>query len=321
MRAHTSADILVSTIIPAFNCERLVSDAIQSALEQNCPNQEIIVVNDGSTDGTMSILESFGSKISILDQRNGGAAAARNAGLQRARGRYIAFLDADDLWLPGKLARQVHYLDTHPEAGAVFSNWIVSSEVGDNLRVLRSTLGSPTPHEPIDEATSGWIYCQLLLDSVVHTSAVLLRAEVVRAVGDFDVRLRNGQDYDYWLRVSRICQIHKLAAVLSVYRQYEGNNTKIPKSVNFEYLVLQRAMQRWGVVGPDGSTVSSKALRRRLFHLVFGYGYLHYWRGDPAMALKAFRTCVRHDPLAAKAWLYLCAAWLKRFGTGRVTTR
>ena len=105
---------LVSVIIPAYNCVEFVSHAINSVLKQNYENKEIIVVNDGSTDDTPDVLESFGDQITVVNKENGGAPTARNAGLRIARGKYIAFLDADDLWLDGKLTMQVRYLEEHP---------------------------------------------------------------------------------------------------------------------------------------------------------------------------------------------------------------
>ena len=111
-------DELVSVIIPVFNCERFLGDAIESVLRQNHSNLEILVIDDGSTDGSRSVAESFAG-VHSFRQENRGIAAARNAGIEQAQGEILAFLDADDLWVEGKLALQLDLLRKHPEAQIV----------------------------------------------------------------------------------------------------------------------------------------------------------------------------------------------------------
>ena len=106
---------LVSVVIPAYNCERYLGRAIRSVLAQTYPRIECIVVDDGSTDGTAEVIDRFGSAVRAIRQENGGAAAARNAGIRTATGRYIAFLDADDYWLRNKLELQIHILEKNPD--------------------------------------------------------------------------------------------------------------------------------------------------------------------------------------------------------------
>src|SRR3989441_12309052 len=110
----------VSVVIPVYNGERYLADAIQSVRDQTYQNFEVIVVDDGSTDGSAEVAQSFGEAIRYVHQANGGVCKARNTGMAVARGGYLAFLDQDDLWLPDKLATQVAYLDSHPEVGAVY---------------------------------------------------------------------------------------------------------------------------------------------------------------------------------------------------------
>src|SRR5690242_5053753 len=105
----------VSVIIPAYNSERYIADALRSVLAQTYMPQEIIVVDDGSSDGTARALDPFRSTIRYIYQKNRGEPAARNTGMREAKGDYIAFLDADDLWLPEKLDLQMTYLAAHPE--------------------------------------------------------------------------------------------------------------------------------------------------------------------------------------------------------------
>ena len=115
--------VKVSTIIPAYNAERTIARAIDSALSQDCEGHEVVVVDDGSTDSTAAILEKYGSQILVIAQCNGGPSAARNAGVRRSTGRYLAFLDADDIWLPGKLKTMVSALERYPLASLAFSEY------------------------------------------------------------------------------------------------------------------------------------------------------------------------------------------------------
>jgi len=127
---------------------------------------------------------------------------------------------------------------------------------------------------------------------------------VVQQVGPFDAFFRNGQDYDYWIRTSRITEIHKLSTPFAVYRLHGENNTTKPKAVNYEYEVVKRAVERWGLTGPDGNAVNSQILRRRMAKLCFNFGYLHYWKGDGAIASRSFKECLGYQPFGIKGWIY-----------------
>lgn len=115
--------IKVSTIIPAYNAERTIAQAIDSALAQDYEGHEVLVVNDGSTDATAAILGKYGSEIQVITRRNGGLSAARNAAVCRSTGKYLALLDADDIWLPGKLRTMVSALERNPLASLAFSDY------------------------------------------------------------------------------------------------------------------------------------------------------------------------------------------------------
>src|SRR5262245_25838031 len=113
---------LVSVIIPSYNSARFVSQAVRSVLEQTYSPLEIIVVNDGSTDDTVSVLDAYKGDIQIVHQANGGVSKARNRGIREAKGKFIAFLDADDQWLPSKIQKQIDCLRANPSAALVHSD-------------------------------------------------------------------------------------------------------------------------------------------------------------------------------------------------------
>jgi glycosyltransferase involved in cell wall biosynthesis len=304
---------LVSVIIPAYNAARFVAEAVRSALAQEYATKEIIVINDGSTDDTLDVLKTFGSAIRIIDQKNGGPAVARNAGLHAAHGRYIAFLDADDVWLPGKVAAQVAHLDGAMDVGAVYTAWQIWKPDASGIYSLLRSLPSMDDVQPDDE-NSGWIYNRLLFDCGMLTTTVMLRASLVDMVGDFDVGLRVGEDYDYWLRLARIAKIHKLRGVGALYRISQSSATRYPHETNYEYVVVSRAVARWGLAGPDGTVTDAQKISDRLDKLIYRHGYSHYCAGDPLIALKAFRNVLHHDSVNPRVWGYLLLSLFKLAG-------
>jgi glycosyltransferase involved in cell wall biosynthesis len=145
----------VSTIIPTFNSAATLPAAIDSALAQDFREQEIIVVNDGSTDSTQAVLDSYGTHISVIQQENRGQPTARNKAIERAHGDYIAFLDADDIWLPGRLSKTVSALERNPAAALVFSDYVRIDQSG-NLVQDRAVSASLAHPPSMDEILTHW---------------------------------------------------------------------------------------------------------------------------------------------------------------------
>lgn len=287
-------------IVPVYNGARYLAESLDSALAQDYPRLEVIVVDDGSTDETPAVLARYGERIRALRQANQGAAAARNAALKASRGEYIAFLDADDLWAPHKLSIQVRHLEEHPQVDMAYSAWTVveSASAASQARAAISTASS---HQ-VDELGSGWLYNKLLMDCVIHTTTVVMRRRLLDGVGFFDPELRRGQDYDYWLRVSRVTRIDKLGEALSIYRLHETNSTSLPVRTNYSGLIVRRALDRWGPVGPDGQQTSLDAVRARLAQSWAAFGYAHARAGNRLIALDAFAHSVRNRPLQPRVW-------------------
>jgi len=180
----------VSVIIPTFNRWPLVGDAIDSVLAQNYGDFEVIVVDDGSTDGTVQQLSRFGSRPRVLQQPNRGVSAARNLAARHARGSYLAFLDSDDLWLPEKLALQTAFMEQNPAVQICQTEevWI-----RNGVRV-----NPKTKHRK----PSGDIFISSLELCLVSPSAVMLTRALFEQVGGFDENLPVCEDYDLWLRIS-----------------------------------------------------------------------------------------------------------------------
>lgn len=305
---------LVSVIIPAYNAEKFILEAIHSVLDQNYAPLEILLIDDGSKDETAALVRREAPQVRIIRQANAGVAAARNTGLRHATGVYICFLDADDGWFQGKLAAQVEYLQSYPEAGVVFHKWYVWKH--DEGGIYNPPQRSEVPVSgEIDPALSGWIYPHLLLDCIVHTSTVMMRREAALDTGFFDTALETGEDYDYWLRVSRKFQIHKLTGTYSFYRASPGSLTSAPKSQNNEYNVIKRALKEWGLSSPDGVSVPKSVLNKRLSKLAFDFGYAHYHHGSAQLASAAFLKSFLYQPSRVRAVAYFMASTIKQIGS------
>jgi glycosyltransferase involved in cell wall biosynthesis len=196
----------VSVIIPTYNRAGMLKEAIDSVLAQDFTDFELIVVDDGSTDDTPRILRAYGSKIRVIRQPNQGVSAARNRGIAAASGRFIAFLDSDDLWLPCKLAIQIDFFKKNPDALICQTEEIW---IRNGVRV--------NPKER-HRKVSGMIFEQSLDLCLVSPSAVMARAGLFDRFGLFDENLPACEDYDMWLRVSCRCQIYLIHTPLIIKR-------------------------------------------------------------------------------------------------------
>jgi len=198
-RQFVTARPLVSAIVATYNRAQVVSQAIESILGQTYENLEVIIVDDGSTDGTVDVLKRFGNRLRILCQPNAGPSAARNRGIAAAKGEIIAFLDSDDTWLPEKIARQVALLGTAGNGvPCCVCNAILKSEDRAALRSFANSLLHPSEEEGL------WINApQVLLHRfMLFNQIVAVRREALAKIGGFDESLRYLEDYDLALRLS-----------------------------------------------------------------------------------------------------------------------
>jgi len=213
---------LVSVIMPNFNGARFLGEAIGSVLAQTYRPVELIVVDDGSTDGSRQAIGRYGDGVTLIALAHTGLPGrVRNRGLLAARGGLVAFLDSDDLWLPEKLALQVAYLEARPEVGLVHSNLQVIDGAGRYVRdIFLGCAGSRGLSDDDPEPS----FVQLLNgDSGVWTSSVLVRRHVLDRVGGFDETLTVAEDYDLWIRIAREFRIGFVPDALAKHRKHGGN--------------------------------------------------------------------------------------------------
>lgn len=216
---------LVSVIIPTYNRSWMVQEAIDSVLDQDFTDYELIVVDDGSGDSTPTILAGYGRAITVHHQSNRGVSAARNHGIAAASGQLIAFLDSDDLWLPRKLATQVKFFKDHPDA---VINQTQERWIRNGVRV------NPRQRH---HKFSGMIFEHSLALCLVSPSAVMLKKSLFDDVGVFDEQLPACEDYDLWLRISCRYPVHLIDTPLIIKRG--GHDDQLSKVAGLDKYRIQ----------------------------------------------------------------------------------
>ena len=207
------AEPTVSVIIPAYNCDRYIVQAVESVLQQKDCNYEIVIVDDGSTDDTEKVLQPYLSQIRYVKQTNQGVAAARNHGIAIARANLVAFLDADDYFIEGKLAAQAEMLLKRPDLGIIHSGWQRVDSEGNKLLDVR-------PWEQVPELNlKGWLRWKPVLPS-----AMMFRREWLQYVGGFDARFPPAEDTNLVLKLAlKGCKTAWLKQITVYYRQHESS--------------------------------------------------------------------------------------------------
>ena len=280
----------VSVVIPLYDCEGYIGEALKSVLAQTYPVHEIIVVDDGSTDGTRRAMEPYMGRITYIHQRKRGVAAARNTGIANASGDFIAFLDADDLWLCEKLQLQMGYLESHPEYALVYSDMKTFDQTGIIHESVKTWLGMSPP--------SGWIFKELFWETLFAADATVFAKECVDTVGLFDESLEAGEDYHMWLRIARHYQIGYLDKPLTLYRQHAGMTTRrvgktLRDGVPWEVAAVTKTLQSY----PEATRELGKTMvRKRISRPYYFLGCDRLTQGDHREARRLLARALRYWP-------------------------
>jgi glycosyltransferase involved in cell wall biosynthesis len=222
----------ISIIIPAYNAERTILDTIASVQQQTFADFELIVINDGSTDGTLELLQTVqDDRLQVFCYENGGLPTARNRGIERSQGEFIAFLDADDLWTTDKLELQLAALRTHLDAGLAYS-WTYYK--------FNSEQDS---YADTSNSFEGCVYADLLVKNFLQSgSNPLIRMEVINSVGLFDPALKACEDWDYYLRIGAKWNFVLVKKVQIIYQQSSSSMTsKLDVMEKYMLIVIDRA--------------------------------------------------------------------------------
>lgn len=300
----------VSVVIPCYNAERYIVATIESVLAQRHPGIEIIVVDDGSSDRSVDLVRATFPAVRVVQQANQGVAAARNNGIRLATGDWIAFVDADDIWLEGKLDAQLAQLAANPGCRMNYCAWQVwPSDSPAPTPAYLAELGQAAGERARWDGPSGWVYTDLLLDCVVWTSTVLAHRSLFDEIGAFDTSLRVGEDYDLWLRTSRVTQILRVARPYALYRIHPASITHSRPTDNYRAKVIGRALAQWGLQSPDGRQADAKAVQRMLAKSWSDFAAALLRAGDVAHAKQGAIESLRTFPAQLPGWKLLIKAY------------
>lgn len=230
---HKTGLDLVSVVIPVYNAEKYIEETLASVWAQTYPHLEVVVVDDGSTDRSLKILEQFSDRIVLVRQKNAGAAAARNAGVQAARGRWIAFLDSDDVWHPEKVARQLascgnrkwSYTDTQFMGG-----------INDGKR-----------DSDLNTKHAGMVLKELITNNFIGTSGVMIQRQCFLEAGGFDKSLRSIEDWDLWIRLASRYEIAYADEPLVQYRIHPASQSRSSRKTLPDHIrVIEKCLSPGG---------------------------------------------------------------------------
>lgn len=212
-------EVKVSVVIPTYNSVRFVTEAIDSVLNQTFQDFEILVVDDGSKDETGEVLaEKYGDSIRYLYKENGGVSSARNYGIENAKGKYIAFLDADDVWMPEKLGKQIAVMEADEEIGLCY---VSTQKVDEDLNFLNTI-----------EAKEYDDFCEALLLNLNivagSCSSAMVRRDIISQTDGFDAKFSTYADWEFWLRLSLLTKFAPVKEELVKYRVVKGSMSSNP---------------------------------------------------------------------------------------------
>jgi glycosyltransferase involved in cell wall biosynthesis len=251
-----------SVVMAAYNAEPYIAEAIESALGQTCNDLELHVIDDGSTDGTRGVVERYLSdtRVRYYYQANAGQCPSKNLGIALSKGEFVAFLDADDVWLQDKLSRQYALFEGRPDVGVVYGFLERIGAAGESLQ------WDPVPPERGDVSSA------LLMRNFVPFSAAAVRRRLLERHGGFDPALDMGIDYDLWLRLSMQCDFDFIPEVVGRYRVWPG---QMSRNVVHRYQAGMRTMQRF--LERYGGRLSKEEVDTAWAHTFVGRGNSKLW--------------------------------------------
>src|SRR5690606_30552126 len=291
----------VSVVIPTYNRRRLLARAVDSVLAQTVPVDEIIVVDDGSNDGTSEMLaERYGERVIHVYQANAGVSAARNRGLAMARGGFIALLDSDALWLPRKDELQLEWLARHPGYGLVPC-------AGDRGEGDGGTLATLRRRDAIPE--DGWILKHLIHEPSLVPASMMIRREVYERLGGFDESLRTAEDLEYHLRIARHFRIGVVEQSLVVAMRDHDGLSALPVTNDDYVRVMEETLD--AVAGELDPSERRRALVACYLRNCRGMVISGRWRAAGRLGWKTWTSAPGLDSLVGLAQASTFA--MKRF--------
>lgn len=293
----------VSVVMPVYNAKAYIAKAVESILAQSFGHFELIIINDGSTDGSQQILEKYATqdpRIRLVTRENRGLVASLNEGIDLARADLIARMDADDVAFPERFALQVSFMDAHPEIVACGTCYNI---IDFKDRILVACDREPQNDEEIQNTLLGGIPC------LCHPT-VMMRKTAVLAAGGYDPETMLAEDLDLWLRLGESGKLANLPEVLLGYREHGGSVSEMGhlKQIEVMKMVTERAWRRRSVIGQFQNKPWRPTSREAQHHRTIKYGWRAYVRGDRRMAFDYGITAIRELPMNREGWfLTFCA--------------
>lgn len=277
---------LVSVVMPIYNGESYIAQAVESVLAQTYPSIELIAVDDGSIDGSGDVLASYGERVTMIRQANSGVAAARNMGIMHARGEFVAFLDQDDWWLPEKVARQIALFQGSGRVGLVHTGAVFYSER------LQAETRALNPAARPDLMVGDCFESLLLMGNMVINSSVIVRRSALEQVGlcDLEISGNTVQDYELWLRIARQYEFGFVDERLTMFRLHDSQGHRDHRGMLREELKVLMRLQS------DAAWRQSAQTRRRLANLYDSIAVECIEAGEPNEARRHFAAALRYDP-------------------------
>ena len=313
---------LVSVIIPAYNAERFVLDAVESALAQEYQPTEIIVVDDGSTDRTRDRLREYEGRITVIARENGGVAAARNAGVDKSCGSLLAFLDADDVWEPSFLSRLVSLLDSREDAALAFSD-LYRFQLDDKTVFPKSNTEiypliwnhtQRNPSIPGSHRLPSQAAFRLLLEGYpVFPSTVVLRRAAFEQAGRWDTSIRRSEDLDCWLRCSRIGDFLYLDQRLTGMARHDSHLSGSPMTMAISDIGVLRSHAKHGRY----ATPESRLIRYHLGKRLCGAGWNFLHNRNFTDARKTYAAALAYPSSFTNALVHLPLTFAPIYGVYR----
>ena len=312
----------ISVIIPSYNSAHCLPDAIDSILAQDYQNLEILVVDDGSTDNTKDVINSYinsvkknrSCRILYVYKENGGVSSARNVGIENARGEYIAFLDADDTLLENSISQRVAFMEENQEVGIVFTNYYIFANEDKSLsehkiaydEIFLTNLKSNSEHNCGDNYIMNKSFYPNFLSFrpfPIWTGTVMIRKTILDSVGIFREDISSGEDRDYWMRIIKNHIVGYIDTVLSCYHNYQSTLTKNIVNCRSDRIIVFKELLC------DDNELDNNRLKEIISEEYFELGYYYYKNNEYLRSKLCFFQALINSRLSVKLVLfYTCSA-------------
>ena len=284
---------IVSVVIPTYNRKNIIPRAIESVLNQTYKNFEIIIVDDGSTDGTIDFLTNqYDSKLKCVLQKNQGASSARNRGINEAKGKYIAFLDSDDEWVASKLETQMAFLEKNPEIALLCGKTYRSDDIKKtNSYLTKKIIGN--------------LFTTLYSHSFVSTPTVIVKKNILDQVGGFDINYKSAEDFDLWLKITHDYKCAFLPGLVAIVNR-EGDNLSTDK-ITLHIHALEILEKHY-----DKNRIPPLVYKKAISNSCIALGRNYLSSGQIAKAKKYFTKSFKLYPFRFRSIRYMLKASLKK---------